>query len=147
MITMDSIKAVGAVLLQVYKDDQLVSTVEDNNLVVNLGRTNVSRLLGGDAAGKAITQIGIGTNGAATALSDTTLTNLFKKAISSVSYPDLQSVRFEFDILAEEGNGITIRELGLFSSGDVLFARKVRTGEIVKDATVRITGSWTITVN
>lgn len=147
MITMDSIKAVGAVFFEVYKDDQLVSTVDDSNLVVNLGKKNVSRLLGGDVTGKAITQIGIGTNGADTALTDTTLTNLFKKAITSVSYPDAQSVRFEFDILADEGNGITIRELGLFDSSDVLFARKVRAGEIVKDSTVRIVGSWTITVN
>ena len=147
MITMDSIRAAGAVKLQVYKDDVLIYSVTENNLVVNLGKANVARLLGGDASGVAVNQIGIGSNGADTTILDTGLTNTFKKPVSAVSYPDGQSVRFDFDILSDEGNGITIRELGLFNGNDVLFARKIRTGEIRKDNTVRLVGSWTITVN
>ncbi|SHN42220.1 hypothetical protein [Chitinophaga sp. CF418] len=146
MINSD-IKATGAVRVLIYENDRLIDTIQENNLVVNLGKTNIAKLLGGDTEGHAITQIGVGTNGADAALGDSTLANMFKKAVGGATYPDAQSVQFNFDILNSEGNGITIRELGLLNAANVLCARKVRAGEIVKTSAIRLVGSWTITVN
>lgn len=137
----------GFVNIDVFENGKLVDTIVGNNLVVTLGKTNIAKLLGGDVSGLAITKIAVGTNGAATNVADNALTNMFSKAITSVSYPDANSIMFHFDIDNIDANGLTIREFGLLNSGDVLFARKVREAEIVKTNAIRLVGTWKITIN
>ena len=141
------VKAVGAINIEVWEGDTLREVIKENNLVVTLGKTNIAQLLGGHASGKKIEKIGIGTSSANATVSNTALTGAFIKAIDTVTYPDSQSVQFNFDIDNDEGNGITIREFGLYNSNNVLCARKVRTGEIAKSNLIRLVGSWKITIN
>ena len=144
----NSIKATGVFSLQVVEESsgQVLETFTENNLVVTLGQGNIAKLLGGNAAGKKISKIAIGTNGTLPALGDTAITGAFSKAIASVSYPESNSVRFEWSIDAAEGNGMTIVEFGLLNDDNILCARKVRS-EIIKTAAVRLVGTWKITIN
>lgn len=137
----------GAFFLQVIEiaTGKVLSVTDEKNLVVQVGKTNVTKLLGGGVAGVAITQIGVGTNSTAPALSDTALTSQFKKAVDAVSYPDASSVRFSFTIDGTEANGKTIREFGLLDANDGLFSRKSH-ADIVKTSSVILSGTWTITI-
>ncbi|UAY56274.1 hypothetical protein [Arachidicoccus terrestris] len=143
----DGICATGAVHIDIFNNCQLVASIQENNLVVTLGKTNIAKLLGGNSAGKAITKIGIGTNATVAAPGDSALTDMFSKSVDSVSFPEANSVQFNFDLNNDEGNGITIREFGLLNADNILCARKVRTGEIEKTDAIRIVGSWKITIN
>lgn len=145
----DILKAKGLFTLQVIdaKTAAVIDSFEDNNLVVTLGHGNIAQLLGGNPAGLAISKIALGTSGTTPALTDTAITGAFSKAITGVAYPDANSVRFSWEIDATEANGMTIREFGLLTSGDVLCARKIRDGEIVKTSAVRLVGTWKITIN
>lgn len=140
------IKARGALRIEIYENGRLVESQEDNNLVVNLGRENVAKLLGGATAGKSITKFQAGTSDTPPQLTDTAITNPFTKALSSVSYPSANQVQFNFLIDAHEANGKAIAEFGLLNSDDVLFARKTRT-VINKVSPMVIVGAWIITVN
>jgi hypothetical protein len=144
---MDVIKTTGEVSIKVFRDSLLIESIEEKNLVVTLGKTNIAKLLGGDAQGKAIDKISIGTSGITATADDNTITGAFTKAISSITYPDAQSVMFHFDIDNVEGNGIIIREFGLLNSNNILCARKVRDTEIIKTNAVRLVGTWKITVS
>jgi hypothetical protein len=128
------------------RSEKVIETYSEKNLVVTLGKTNITKLLGGDAAGKKISQIAIGTGNIPAALTDTTLTGMFSKSISGATYPDSNSVLFTWSLEASEGNGMTIREFGLLNDNGVLCARKVRT-DIVKTSDVRLVGSWKISIN
>lgn len=143
----DKIIAKGEVDIQVFENGKLVDRITENNLVVTLGRTNLAKLLGGDAAGKPISKIGVGTNGLAATVADNALTGMFSKAIENATYPTAQSVMISFDIDNAEANGMTIREFGLLNADNVLLARKVRGAEIIKTDTIRLVGTWKITIN
>lgn len=143
----DKIFAKGEVNIQVFENGKLIETIQENNLVVTLGKTNLAKLMGGDAAGKKIDKISVGTNGTAAAVGDTAITGAFSKAIESVSYPETNSVMFNFDIDNTEANGMTIREFGLLNTDSVLCARKIRSTEIVKTNAIRLVGTWKIEIN
>jgi hypothetical protein len=144
----DSIIASGDFVLQVLDlHGNEIERFQENNLVVTLGRTNICKLLGGDTAGRAITQIAVGSNGATPDLANTVLTDHFNKDITSVAYPSVNQVRFSWSLEAAEGNGISILEFGLLNEDDILCARKVRSEPIVKSSAVRLVGSWTLTVS
>ena len=125
---------------------KVLENYEDKNLVVTLGKTNIAKLLGGNAAGKKISKIAIGTGSATPAVTDTTLTGMFSKAISGVTYPDSNSVMFSWSLETDEGNGITIKEFGLLNDDNVLCARKIR-ADIVKTSAVRLVGTWKVSIN
>lgn len=140
-------KARGDVNVFIYENDKLIEHWSIENLVLTLGKTNISKLLGGDVAGLAISKIGVGENGVGADVADNALTNSFTKALASVTYPDAQSVMFHFDIDNSEANGKTIREFGLLTSANVLCARKVRSADIIKTAAIRLVGTWKISIN
>lgn len=125
---------------------KILHLFEENNLVVTLGHTNIAKLLGGNVAGKAITDIALGTNGAVPALTDNAITGMFNKPVTGVTYPEANSVRYSWAVEDTEANGMTIKEFGLLNGDGVLCARKVRT-DIVKTSAVRLVGTWKITIN
>jgi hypothetical protein len=143
----DTLKATGAVDIQVFENDKLVDRICENNLVVTLGKTNIAKLLGGDTAGKPITQISVGDSSTVASVGDTAITDAFTKAITGVSYPDAQSVMISFEIENSEANGLNISEFGLLNPDNVLCARKVRDSQILKSSAIRLVGTWTITIN
>jgi hypothetical protein len=124
-------------------DEEIVEEYTGENLIVNLGRSALARLLAGEVTERSIDRIGFGTNGVSPSSADTALTASFEKALDSFTYPDAQSVRFAFDLDFDEANGMSIREFGLICEDDSLFARKTRDA-IVKTDQLKIVGSWTI---
>ena len=141
---MENIKALGTFeMLAIDLDGKVVERFIEQNMVVLNGKTNLTKLIGGDAAGKAVTQIAVGTNGTDPSLSDTNITSAFLKAIDSVSYPDSTSVQFHFTIGNSEANGMTIREAGLILADNTLFARKTR-ADFAKTSANQLHGLWTI---
>ncbi|ABO49756.1 hypothetical protein Dred_1222 [Desulforamulus reducens MI-1] len=117
------------------------------NLVVDAGRDGLAKLLGGQT-GYSITKIALGSRGEDPAPGDTLVnafTDVFKKAISSVSYPASGQVQFSFIITEADANGLSIRQFGLVCSNDVLFAHRTRDGKTIdKDDDISIEGTWTI---
>lgn len=125
---------------------QLIEHYKGNNLVVNQGRTNLAKLVGGDVAGLPITKIGFGEGTATPTPTDTSLTNLFIKNIDAASYPTPNQVMLTFNLGASEGNGLNITELGLFNSGNVLIARKTREA-IIKTNEIIVSGLWILNIS
>lgn len=126
------------------KTNKLLDTFQDKNLVVNLGKENIAKLLGG--AGFAITKIAVGEGSNLPTVNDTALTNAFTKNIDSVAYPAFDKVRFAFSFDSTEANGLTITELAMVNNNNQIFSRKTRAA-IVKTSAILITGFWTFTIS
>lgn len=141
----DTLALKGIFKMQVWsaKTGELLEEYEDNNLVVNLGRTAVMKLLGGETTGNTIGKIAFGTNSTAPAATDTAITGAFSKALGTRTYPTISSVRWAWALEAAENNGMGIREFGLLTANDTLFARKTR--EVInKTVDIRLSGTWEI---
>ncbi len=134
----------GIFTLDVFRKGELIEHYQDHNLVVDLAKQQLARLIGGDVTNRSITKIGFGTNGTPPAGGNTGLTGAYAKLIGSVSYPATNSVEFAFTLGTSEANGLSIIEFGLLTAGDVLFARKTRSGAIIKDSDLTLTGTWRI---
>lgn len=135
--------------LQLVVEDIVAGTkkvFEEKNKIVNNGLQSVAKLIGGDATAMPISQIGFGDGTGATVGTETQLTNQFLKNIDSVVFPTSNKAQFNFSLGANECNGLTITELGLFTTDGALFSRKDRS-PIIKTSSVIITGIWTITIN
>ncbi len=141
----------------------------DHNLVVNNGRQVLANLLGGRdyTAGSAsdkwiVSQVSFGSFDQAPRFDDTTLSpqprpgftggentipingagDKFKK-ITAVDWPQPFLVRFEIELGLEEANGYLIREMGLFTTGGDLFARKT-TVPVSKKEAYGLTWLWRV---
>jgi hypothetical protein len=140
----DGIKPNGVFTLKVVnKAGEILEEYTDNNLVVDLGKTNVAKLLGGDVDGAKIAKIAVGTGSLAPDVADSALTDMFSKAIDGVTYPDTNSALFSWTLGTDDANGLTLTEFGLLNDNDVLCARKVRSG-IDKTNAISLIGSWKI---
>lgn len=140
----DSIQVKGEFHLKVYhRDGRLLEEYTEKNLVVTLGRTNLSKLLGGSVTGRSVSQIAFGEDGTAPSAGDTSLTNSYAKSVDSVTYPDSTSVQFGWSLATGEANGKNIQEFGLLSSNNDLFARRTR-ATISKTVDLRLEGTWKI---
>jgi hypothetical protein len=139
----DTIKAQGTVKIYFrLPDGSRQLAYVKNNLVVNVGRTLLTQLLGG-GAGTAVTKIAFGSSGTAAIVTNTTLgTELLEKA-ATVSYPAYNTVMFAASMLSAEGNGNTYREIGLKNAANTLFSRLV-ISDVVKSSAYEIDVEWTI---
>ncbi len=133
----------GILELAIMQQNKIIEEYRDENMIMNVAKDALSRLIGGDGAGKVITQIGFGTNGAGPTPDDTALTGAFTKALSGHTYPQPGHVKFTFSLATTEANGMSIKEFGLICSDNTLFARKTR-GAIEKADDISLEGSWTI---
>lgn len=136
----------GRVRISVFRNGKLEYLDEGENLIVNDGLTILSNVLSNASSGQTVDTIGFGTDGTTPALGDTGLTGAFTKAIDGLQYPAYNQVQFDWSLDYSENNGMTIQEMGLIAADGTLFSRKTR-APIVKDNTIRIEGSWTITFN
>ncbi|HEY0205072.1 MAG TPA: hypothetical protein VGC15_13095 [Acetobacteraceae bacterium] len=135
----------GRFVLDVYRGGRLVEHVDESNLVVVNAGVILAGLLGGSIAAPGLTQLGVGTSMIPSDYGNTTLTNPYLRPLNAADYPVLGSVRCAFELDAEEANGMSIGEFGLFSAGGLLFARKYRFfAPIPKDASTSLRGTWTI---
>lgn len=153
----------GSVELVCLRGASVLWRSHSDNLIVTVGKDKLAKLLGGQHAAT-LTQIGIGTSGTAATVGDTTLTNVWKKALDAKRYSGYSGtwygnnvtvssgqIRCEWLILNAEANGISIREFGLLFSDDTLFARYLRPNGgtpdvILKQSDMTLAGAWTINV-
>lgn len=146
MNTAEHISAKGEVHFQVWhKSGKLLYEEKADNLIVNVGKQSLAKLLSGTSgyANKRVAKIGFGTSNAVTAGTNTSLENPFVKALDSFELSGT-SVIFGYALETSENNGVTIREMALFSLDDTMFSRVVR-NPITKTADIRLTGTWKIT--
>lgn len=143
-----NLKAIGRFYMEAIEiaTGKILDTFEGNNLVVDLGKLNVCKLLGGDAAGVKLSQISVGTGATAPATGDTAITSPFTKDVESVVYVGSNTVQFNYSIEGSEANGKTIQEAGLLNDNGVLFARKQRS-PIVKTSAIALRGIWEIQIS
>ncbi len=136
----------GRVGYSLVRDGAIVEIVDEPNLVVSLATSILASAIGaGSAADGVVTQFGGGTNLLAPAPGNITLTGAYLNALAGNAYPAPGEVVFSFALGSAEANGISIGEFGLLTAGGRLFARKVRQAALLKDATISISGTWTIT--
>jgi hypothetical protein len=136
----------GILRYTVFKNGVPVEDVEEQNLIVTVGRAQMTHLLSGDFIGKHVAKIAFGTNGTAPALSDTQIMGAFTKNLLSVDYPAAGQVKFYWDLTTEEANGKAILEFGLICEDLTLFSRRIRESgkPINKESDISIEGQWTI---
>lgn len=140
----DSVRVKGIFRLVVRRQGELVEDYEDRNLVVDVARVALARLVSGDAAAAPINRIGFGTSNAAPDPADTALTNQLLKAVDGHTFPASGEVQFTWSLGTSEGNGMSIAEFGLICTDGSLFARKNRATAIAKDSDITLSGTWTI---
>jgi hypothetical protein len=143
MTTTEQITLRGDFLLRVYRNGELIEEQHEPNLIVNMAKDAMARLIGGDGINKQITHIGFGTNGVGPNPNDTALTSAYSKPIAAVTYPATGQAAFAWTLGTSEANGKAITELGLLCEDSTLFSRKTR-GAINKEADLSLDGVWTI---
>jgi hypothetical protein len=134
----------GIFNVEIFRAGKLVEEILDENLVVNGARFQMAHLVAGEVSGRDIASIAFGTSGTTPDPSDTSITNQYIKPILSFSYPENGRVRFNWNLLVTENNGMAIMEFGLLTVDGMLFARKTRVNPIHKAADISIEGYWTI---
>ena len=95
-------------------------------MILTAGKTNVEKLLGGDAAGDKITHICVGTSNTPVTAGDTTLTDEVSVPIDSVLYPAADLAVFSATLPASTPS-FTIEEMGLRNEAGTLVHRKIVT--------------------
>lgn len=133
----------GLFEVRIYKGERLLEEYRDENMIMNLAKDALAKLIAGAGAGKVITKIGFGTNGSGPTPDDAALTTSFSKAIATITYPVPGQAKFGWNLATTEANGMLIKEFGLICSDNTLFARKTR-GGIDKASDISLDGSWTI---
>lgn len=143
MKTTDTIQLRGSLLITVRRRGIVVATHRDDNMIMQAARQALARLIAGDGDDDTIAKIGVGLNANGPSPDDTKLTGAFVKPVQDHDYPEPGHVRFNWRLETTEANGMAIREFGLITAGDLLFARKTRAA-IEKDEDISLDGAWTI---
>lgn len=134
----------GLFVLEIYRRGELIERFEEKNLIVDGSKPTHARLLGGDVTNRSVTKFGVGTSGTTPVGGNTGLTSSYVKTVDGVDYPDTNKVRFQFSLGSGEANGKAIMEFGLFTAGNALYARKVRSSSLNKESDIALAGTWTI---
>ena len=132
--------------VKVYRRGVLVEAWEDHNLVVNDGRSLMTRLITGGGDGVYISRIAFGVSGDLPVPQDAEITAPFIKAVDGVSYPAFNQTLIDWSLATTEANGMEIREFGLLCTNGTLFARRTRQKVIYKESDIAIEGQWIITM-
>lgn len=93
-------------------------------MILTAGKTNVEKLIGGDAAGKKAAKIGVGTSNTPVSPTDTALTGAVIKTIDSDTLLSGNILQLQATLAAGDP-AMTIREVGVYNVDDVLIHRKV----------------------
>ena len=135
----------GRVLVGLYRDGALIEDIEGPNLVVSASRFIHAQLVGGSIIGNTIAQIGFGSNSSGAVFGNTNLSaDAFYKAFDSISFPNPNQVAFGFSLGTTEANGLLLAEYGLMTASGALYARRVRATPILKDLSISLNATWTI---
>jgi hypothetical protein len=134
----------GRLCYTVFKNGAAIEKCEENNLIMDGARLQMAHLVAGDAAGRNIGRIAVGTSGNMPTVTDTEITAPFIKAVDGFDYPANGQVRIRWKLLVSEANGMEIREFGLLTADGTLFARRIREKPIFKESDISIEGEWII---
>lgn len=146
---LELVKIKGEFFQRIYKivsgEKILIEKYEDKNLVVNLGKQKICKLIANDGVNNYVNSISFGTSIVNPTIADISITDPFNKGFTGYTYETDTSVTFEWELLTTEANGKSITEYGLICADSTLFSRKVR-GSIEKESDIYIDGSWKITI-
>lgn len=123
---------------------RLLALEAGHNRVPTGGRNLLRDLLNGDAL-SGITEFAIGDDNTATSNNDTELGNELLRATLTSTSKDTLKLTAQYFLASTLLNGETLREAGLYTDEDTLFARYVLDTEIEKDNTIAVTFTWEIT--
>lgn len=115
------------------------------NLVVDAGLNLIRDRLAGTSSAY-VTHLAVGTNAAAvTALQTTLSTEVFRNVLTQTITSTTKAVQFKLYLAANEANGNTLREIGLFTAatGGTMYARALLASPITKNASTTVTFTWT----
>ncbi|MDR2951690.1 MAG: hypothetical protein LBU82_00450 [Treponema sp.] len=132
--------------MRVYRKGTLIEEYREKNMIVSGARTAVANHLMGDCAGGHIAKIAFGTSVNVPTPDDTIIANPFTKPLLAASLLTPTQVEFKWNLLKGEANGKKIIEFGLLCENGTLFARKVRSEAIPKEADIYLEGEWIITL-
>jgi hypothetical protein len=132
----------GILRYTVFKNGIPIEKVEDRNLIVTGARIQMAHLIAGDFTGKNLKKIAFGTNGNPPLLENTEITNPFIKDLTGYSFPADGQVQFNWNLNANEANGLAIMEFGLLTAELVLFSRRTRENPLNKEADISLEGQW-----
>ncbi|KAA0888781.1 phage tail protein [Oryzomonas rubra] len=141
------IKVIGNVVItKIYNDGRREVVWDDHNLVVNVGKTILAKLLSHDAnyLNDYISTIAFGTGTAAVTSTDTAMQAQQFSAAVTTSYPAYNQVTFSATMGATDGGSYTYTELGLLSASGKMFAHLI-VSAITKSAAYKIQVDWTMT--
>lgn len=113
-------------------------------MLLDFGKLNVERLIGGDTAGKKAAKIVIGTSDTPVTSSDSTITGAVSRDIDNVTYPSPGIIQLSATFL-DSDPAMTVKEVGLLNESNVLIHRKVVT-ETVKSAGIALIVNYRIKV-
>lgn len=132
----------GHFSLVVRQHGLVVMRFEAPNLVVNGAATALAKQLAGLTT---IDRIGIGDDGSAPTVGDTTLTGDYTRQITDID-ASTNEVRFNWVIPANEGPStpMAVREFGLLAADGTLVARRILNNPVTKsDANgIELSGQW-----
>lgn len=130
----------------IWRDGRLIEHSRRKNLIVGGSKFIHAQLIGGNVAGNSVTQVGFGSNATPPVLSDSSLSaDAYIKPLDAVSYSAPNKVDFSYSLGSLEALGLSLAELGLFTAGNLLYARLVRAAPLIKDQSVSLAAIWTET--
>lgn len=115
-----------------------------HNLVTTSGRNLLRDLLHGDAI-TGLTEFALGTGNTAVSNNDTTLAAEVHRAALTRLVKDTLKLTAQYFLASTALNGTTIREAGLFTDENTLYARYVLDEEIAKTSGIAVTFTWETT--
>ncbi|RUM32844.1 MAG: hypothetical protein DSY42_00305 [Aquifex sp.] len=139
----------GLVVIELLKDGKVIDRIKNRNLVLQSSENIFCNLIAGaNQANNTITSIALGTGNTPPKITDTALENEVAR-VPVTGYTFLSTNSVEFDALVDQNtaSGNVIQELGLYTAGNVLFARTVLTTPINKDSTFSFNIKWILNIS
>ena len=131
----------GFVKIEIIKDGSVTGVIEGPNIITRYTQELLSKLLVGAPGTVILSKVGFGTGSSTPTPDDTGLTDAYIKPITNYSFPEPGVICINYTLEENEMNGITIREIGLFTSDNKLIARKVLAG-IEKQDILKLNSTW-----
>lgn len=140
----EKISVQGFFEARIFRNGKLIEEYRERNLITDIAKVTMSKLLAGETSGNSVSKIAFGTSNVAADPTDLEITNQWAKSINGFTYPEEGTVQFDWDLLVTENNGMSICEFGLLTAGGILIARRTRQNPIPKESDISIEGTWAI---
>lgn len=144
--TQDRSSIKGRVYIDVLYENGDTRRIVQDNVVTNNGRDRIAALLS-QSSTTFPSHIAIGTGTTAVAVTDTAMETEVDRNALTATTDSSGVVTFQCFFSKSEANGSTISEVGLFdaASSGTLICHAILGATVVKDNTISITVTWTIT--